>query len=739
MDSLIKKDIQFVPGFFKIFDEVLVNTADKKIWDPTMTKIKATIDLERNLISVYNNSSRILVEIHKEEKVYVSELIFGHLLTLSNYDNSKKKVVGGCNGYGAKLCNIFSTKFIVEMASKELGKKYYQKFTKNMSVIGPSKITKFEKGEDKFQMNHLNADIVGLLKQRVYDMCTMVKGVSVFLNDSKLKLNNFKAYIYMYLKSAPGPDREDLTRGLYLNGQLQQVSFINSISTTKRATHMNYVVDAIVKLIQEALDNKKLKRDFAKALVMAGLTKVEWDYYGMFPLRGKLINMQDASPAQVKGNKELINICKIMGLNGKVDNLDTSKLTITENNPSAYNVKYYKWLAMSDWREEIVYFSNLTCHMICFEPMQDDERQIIDLAFNKKKARTCKEWLCHGESITYSCLINKELIHFSMADDICSTPLWLTASSLAIARLCMAAFFHLMLELKVAMLTGSITEKVSYHCRDYSLASIIIDLAQNFVGANNINLLASLGQFGSYTQGGWMQPTTQLLFHKDDMPLFNCLDDDVIKVEPEFSVMEVLIIMLNRYDGISTGWSTNIPSYNSMDVASNLQWLMQGEFLIPVLPWYHGFTAALSSLAKLLHKLRCKSSINTKDDDGAFNSGLNYLLDMKMISMIHELAMKLFKARDAKLKEIGFKGSLSQRTGKKLPSAVKPTPKSMAKAFALDKPESKPKASPKRKNPKVSDNEEDFEVEALLLPLPRLTLSPSFLLSEEEEPSEAKM
>lgn len=50
---------------------------------------------------------------HKEYKMYVPELIFGHLLTGSNYDDDEKKVVGGRNGYGAKLANIFSRKFIV--------------------------------------------------------------------------------------------------------------------------------------------------------------------------------------------------------------------------------------------------------------------------------------------------------------------------------------------------------------------------------------------------------------------------------------------------------------------------------------------------------------------------------------------------------------------------------------------------------------------------------------------------
>ena len=63
---------------------------------------------------------------HKEQKVYVPTLIFGHLLTSSNYNDDEKKVTGGRNGYGAKLCNIFSTKFVVETCSSDSGKKFKQ-------------------------------------------------------------------------------------------------------------------------------------------------------------------------------------------------------------------------------------------------------------------------------------------------------------------------------------------------------------------------------------------------------------------------------------------------------------------------------------------------------------------------------------------------------------------------------------------------------------------------------------
>ena len=54
------------------------------------------------------------------------ELVFGHLLTSDNYDDSERKVVGGRNGYGAKLTNIFSNRFTVETADCERKKRYKQ-------------------------------------------------------------------------------------------------------------------------------------------------------------------------------------------------------------------------------------------------------------------------------------------------------------------------------------------------------------------------------------------------------------------------------------------------------------------------------------------------------------------------------------------------------------------------------------------------------------------------------------
>jgi hypothetical protein len=87
-NRMIQKDITFVPGLFKIFDEILVNAADNKQRDNSMDTIKVTIDKHRNFISVWNNGRGIPVTIHKEHGIYVPELIFGNLLTSSNYDVS---------------------------------------------------------------------------------------------------------------------------------------------------------------------------------------------------------------------------------------------------------------------------------------------------------------------------------------------------------------------------------------------------------------------------------------------------------------------------------------------------------------------------------------------------------------------------------------------------------------------------------------------------------------------------
>jgi len=301
------RKVTFVPGLYKIFDEILVNAADNKQNDPNMKNIKVVIDREKGEISVENDGAGIPVEIHKvrvyarhvdananissqKEKIYVPEMIFGHLLTGSNYDDEEEKTTGGRNGYGAKLCNIFSTEFTLETQDSNVGKRYKQTWTDNMSKMGKAKISASKSSDftrvtftpdyKRFKMNGIDDDFEALVKRRVYDMAGTVKGVKVSLNGVPLKLD-FKKYIEMYAKAIKkereaenGP--EDATVGSVIiedpkahekwevgfavsDGTFQQVSFVNSIATTSGGSHVNYIADQICEKLMDVVKKKNSK------------------------------------------------------------------------------------------------------------------------------------------------------------------------------------------------------------------------------------------------------------------------------------------------------------------------------------------------------------------------------------------------------------------------------------------------------------------------------------------------
>ncbi|KAJ1884646.1 DNA topoisomerase 2, partial [Kickxella alabastrina] len=271
---MVHRLIHYTPGLYKIVDEILVNAADNKARDPTMRKIEITTDKESGVISILNDGKGIPIEIHKEQHVYVPELIFGHLLTSSNYNDNEEKITGGRNGYGAKLCNIFSKEFTVETTDMTAQKKYVQTFNDNMTKIGKPKITKYALKKEytkitfcpdyaKFGMTHLDDDAVALITKRAYDLAGCVEGVKVFLNGEIIALKNFKSYVELYLKppvSADDPippkpqeivykrfsDRWEVAFAVS-EGQFNQVSFANAINTIRGGTHVNYIADQIIK------------------------------------------------------------------------------------------------------------------------------------------------------------------------------------------------------------------------------------------------------------------------------------------------------------------------------------------------------------------------------------------------------------------------------------------------------------------------------------------------------------
>src|SRR5436305_9233658 len=129
------------------------------------------------MISVYNNGKGIPVEIHKELNVYVPEMLFGQLMTSSNYNDDEKKVTGGRNGLGAKSVNIFSTQFTVETTDTTQKKIYTQTFRNNMTRIDSPKISDYRDEEEKLGMTKLTDDAIALLSKHVYDIVGTVKKI----------------------------------------------------------------------------------------------------------------------------------------------------------------------------------------------------------------------------------------------------------------------------------------------------------------------------------------------------------------------------------------------------------------------------------------------------------------------------------------------------------------------------------------------------------------------------------
>ena len=275
-NKIISKEIKYVPGLFKIFDEIIVNARDASENDSTCDTIKIDYNKEENYISVYNNGqSGIPVEEHPEHKTLVPSMIFGELLTSSNYNDKEERTTGGRNGYGSKLTNIFSTQFDVEIGDHNNGKKFKQTWNDNMSTIGKPKVTKYSKNTSyvqvkfypdlkKFGIDSLDNDHYNLFYRRAIDLAGTSSGkIKVYFNGKKIDCNNFKKYIsYYYSKETVYYEETDRWKVgcIYIpDSNNKVVSFVNGISTYKGGTHCNYVIDNTIKNLINNFIKKKNK------------------------------------------------------------------------------------------------------------------------------------------------------------------------------------------------------------------------------------------------------------------------------------------------------------------------------------------------------------------------------------------------------------------------------------------------------------------------------------------------
>lgn len=455
--KMVERLLNFPPGLFKIFDEILVNAIDHSTHESSaVDKISVEVDKVSGVVSITNTGNGIPVEMHKTHAMYIPELIFGNLMTSSNYDDTQERVVGGTNGYGSKLTNIFSKSFTIETADTTNKKVYSQQWTDNMSVCGKPSIKKYVKTKGytkvtflpdyaRFKMKNMTEDVYRLFERRTYD-CTATTGdkVKVYFNNTLLPIKNFDKYAALYLSDDIKRTHEVSADGRWSiivatsNQSFRQVSFVNGIHTSLGGAHVDAVMGNLVKRVNEAIlvKHKNLTsikpaqikdnlfvfirstivnpsfssqtktelttrfRDFgsryepsedfvkkimklgfvddlialvkhkemrelnktdgkktarirvenledanlagtarskdctlilteglsAKTFAISGLSIIKRDLFGVFPLKGKLLNVREATAKQLQTNEEILNIKKILGLQHDKKYRDTSEL-----------------------------------------------------------------------------------------------------------------------------------------------------------------------------------------------------------------------------------------------------------------------------------------------------------------------------------------------------------------------------------------------------------------------------
>jgi len=286
--KIVLKDIEYIPGLYKLFDEGIVNCRDhvirmiqsNSIEKKFVTYIDTTID-DTGVITMANDGNGIDVAKHPEYDLWIPEMIFGHLRTSTNYNKEEKKIVGGKNGFGFKLVLIWSEYGKIETIDHVRGLKYVQEFKQNLDEICPPIITKvsasvkpytkvtFKPDYKRLGINGLTSDMLSLLKKRVYDIGAVtdhsIKKIKVGLNDETIPVKNFQQYIDLYIGSKDetkrvyeqSDDRWEYAVAMSPTHEFVQISFVNGIATFKGGKHVDYIVGQIVRKLCDYIEKKK--------------------------------------------------------------------------------------------------------------------------------------------------------------------------------------------------------------------------------------------------------------------------------------------------------------------------------------------------------------------------------------------------------------------------------------------------------------------------------------------------
>jgi DNA topoisomerase-2 len=303
-EKAILKNIEYIPGLYKLFDEVIVNSRDHVVrmihstlqdkQNVSYIKINITPEEQGGMIEICNDGDGIDIIKHTEYNTYIPELIFANLRTSTNYNKDEKRTVGGVNGIGVKLVFIWSIYAKIETIDQRRKLKYTQEFRNNLNEISPpvithctskpyTKITFIPDYTRLGLLGGLTTDLITLFKKRAFDIAGItdhnVKKIKVYYNDQLIPIKNFKDYVDIYLTGGGGGDTssEDNTTAtskikkvheengerweyavaISPTGTFEQVSFVNGISTTKGGKHVEYILGQITRKLSALIEKKK--------------------------------------------------------------------------------------------------------------------------------------------------------------------------------------------------------------------------------------------------------------------------------------------------------------------------------------------------------------------------------------------------------------------------------------------------------------------------------------------------
>jgi DNA topoisomerase-2 len=426
--------------------------------------------------------------------------------------------------------------------------------------------------------------------------------------------------------------------------------------------------------------------DSAKATAKAGISVIENgnNLFGIFPLRGKLLNTRGMKDKDICTNAEIAHIKEILALEEGKEYKDTSSLRygcimimtdqdldgshikglvinflcrwpslmkikgfitslltpivkvikgktqnsfytlqdfekwVLQNNRSGWTINYYKGLGTSTPKEGKEYFRDFK--QVIYQ-WDDKSEESMDMAFNKKRTDDRKGWLDNYDdaivldikqsSVSFTDFINYDLIHYSNSDNIRSIPAidGLKPSQRKILYCCNKR--NLVKDLRVAQLSGYVSEHGSYHHGEVSLQGTIVGMAQDFCGSNNINLLYPSGQYGTRLLGGkdhgaaryiktHLMTITSIIYNKLDEPILKYMsDDDGKKVEPRNYMPIIPMGLVNGGDGIGTGWACSVPQYHPLDIVKNIRNLLTGNTCDEMTPWQRGFKGTFKKIGNM--------------------------------------------------------------------------------------------------------------------------------------------